>query len=226
MEQQTASEPAPTAHDAPPLPADLHRPLVDAEKLPAAVEAILLSADRPVPAARIAEALRLEEATRPRRKAAAKDGSESAPAPRPAGEKLVKQAVAALNSAYEATGRAFRIETVAGGLRLLTLPEHAPAVAAFHGSRAHAKLSRAAVETLAIIAYKQPMTRAQLEAIRGVACGEVLRSLLERRLITITGRAEELGRPILYGTTKAFLDVFGLATLKDLPSVGELKPTE
>ena len=81
------------------------------------------------------------------------------------------------------------------------------------------RLSRPAIETLAIIAYKQPITRAKLEAIRGVGCGEVLKSLLERRLIAVTGRAEELGRPMLYGTTRQFLDAFGIRSVKDLPSV-------
>ena len=83
------------------------------------------------------------------------------------------------------------------------------------------RLSRAALETLSIIAYRQPVTRASLEAIRGVACGEILRALLERRLVMIKGRAEELGRPMLYGTTKHFLDVFGLSSLKDLPKPEE-----
>jgi len=93
-------------------------------------------------------------------------------------------------------------------------------VAAFHKARAGGRLSRAAVETLAIIAYKQPLTRAQLEAIRGVSCGEVLRSLLERRLVEIKGRAEELGRPLLYGTGKPFLDAFGARSAQG-PSHGE-----
>ena len=79
------------------------------------------------------------------------------------------------------------------------------------------RLSKPALETLAIIAYRQPVTRAELEAIRGVACGEVVRTLMERRLVKITGRAEELGRPMLYGTTRQFLDTFGLASVKDLP---------
>ena len=79
------------------------------------------------------------------------------------------------------------------------------------------KLSPAALETLAIVAYRQPIVRAEIEAIRGVASGEVLRSLMERRLVRITGRAEELGRPMLYGTTREFLQVFGLASLADLP---------
>src|SRR5690606_7991210 len=102
----------------------------------------------------------------------------------------------------------------------------ASALAAFHRSRSTGRLSRAAIETLAIIAYRQPITRAELEAIRGVACGEVLRSLLERRMIQIAGRAEEVGRPMLYGTTRQFLDTFGLASLKDLPASGELRPVE
>src|SRR6185295_17703128 len=122
------------------------------------------------------------------------------------------------------SGRAFRVESVAGGYRILTLPEFAPVVAAFHKARASNRLSKAAVESLAIVAYRQPVTRAQLEAIRGVACGEVLKSLMDRRLVTIKGRAEELGRPILYGTTKEFLDTFGLDSIKSLPSAAELAP--
>ena len=135
----------------------------------------------------------------------------------------IESVIATLNEEYARTGRAFRIEAVAGGFRLMTLPAFAPLIAAFHKSRGAGRLSKAAVETLAIIAYKQPITRAHLEAIRGVACGEVLRSLMERRLVIIKGRAEELGRPILYGTSKEFLDAFGLATLKDLPTASELQ---
>ena len=85
------------------------------------------------------------------------------------------------------------------------------------------RLSPAAMETLSIIAYRQPVMRAEIEAIRGVACGEVLRGLLERRFVRIAGRAEELGRPMLYGTTKDFLRVFGLSGIDDLPEVEGLK---
>jgi segregation and condensation protein B len=187
----------------------------DPARIAAGVEAILLTADRPVPAARLAEALGLS----------APGSSADAPSGRvsKACSGLIEQAVESLNSSYGATGRSFRIELVAGGYRLMTLPSLAPVLAAFHGGRAASRLSRAAVEALAIIAYKQPLTRAHLEAIRGVACGEVLRSLLERRLVTILGRAEELGRPILYGTTREFLDLFGLASLKDLPTLAEFQ---
>lgn len=205
------------------------------DRLTPAVEAILLTSDRPIPLARLAEGLGLgaPEAAEPQ----ASEGEEVEPAPtrrkkgRSAkaaagpsnGTALVEQAIASLNDVYKESGRAFRIEQVAGGYRLMTLPEYAPVLAAFHHSRTSSRLSRAAVETLAIIAYRQPITRAHLESIRGVGCGEVLRSLMERRLITIKGRAEELGRPMLYGTTKEFLDAFGLASLKDLPNASELQ---
>lgn len=174
--------------------------------LSGAVEAILLSVDRPQPVKKLCEALASI--------AGAGEPEELA--------EQIEDAVEKLNAAYEAGGRAFRIEQVAGGYRLMTLPEYAQAIAAFHRERAASRLSKAAVETLAIVAYRQPITRAQLEAIRGVGCGEVLRSMMDRRLVTIKGRAEELGRPILYGTTREFLDAFGLASLKDLPTVSEL----
>ncbi len=177
----------------------------DPASIAPAVEAILLTLDRPVTAGRIAEALNV--------------GLDKG------GARAVKQAIEHLNAAYESTGRAFRIEQVAGGFRVMTLPQFAEAVGAFRQARQSQRLSRAAVETLAVIAYRQPITRAQIESIRGVACGEVLRSLLERRLISIVGRAEELGRPMLYGVSKQFLELFGLSSVKDLPSVEDLVPT-
>lgn len=169
----------------------------------AAVEAMLISVDRPIPAAKIAEPL-----------APLLDAEVGVPE--------VEASIARLNGQYDESGRAFRIEPISGGFRLMTRPEHASVVAAMHRARASTRLSRASLETLAIIAYRQPMTRAELEAIRGVACGEVLRSLLDRKMIKITGRAEELGRPMLYGTTAQFLDAFGLASIKDLPKPEEL----
>jgi segregation and condensation protein B len=206
------------------------------EQLATSIEAILITSDRPVPSQRLAEALGLAQppgsdkapesdkaaegetpAPKPRRRGKRRDPGESDPAD------LIEAAIELLNGQYAASGRCFRIESVAGGYRVMTLPEMAPVLAAFHKARASNRLSRAAVETLAIIAYKQPLTRAHLESIRGVACGEVLRSLMERRMITIKGRAEELGRPMLYGTTKEFLDAFGLASLKDLPNASELQ---
>lgn len=212
----------------------------DVASIAAAVEAVVFSSDRPVSAIRIARALGLAppeqvepESSPPQ---ASDDAADTDAAPKKAARRrkntagvetkamnLVDAAIAELNSQYESTGRAFRIESVSGGYRVMTLAAHAAAVAALRGTPEPTRLSRAAVETLAIIAYRQPITRADLEAIRGVACGEVLRSLMDRRLITVAGRAEELGRPLLYGTTKQFLDSFGLASLKDLPTLAELK---
>jgi segregation and condensation protein B len=122
-----------------------------------------------------------------------------------------------LNEQYTASNRSFRIEQVAGGYQILTLAQFGPALNALHQREVDAKLTKAALETLAIIAYKQPILRADIEAIRGVACGETIRSLMEKHLVRIAGRAEVPGRPILYGTTKRFLELFGLNNLKDLP---------
>jgi segregation and condensation protein B len=205
MEVQTPTKdsPAPQASPAPQPDADSPQTgAADPQQLGPAIEAVLLTLDKPTPAARLAQALHIE-------------GDETS------GPKAIEQAIADLNEQYAQTGRSFRIEKIAGGYRLMTLAPFAPVVAAFHVARNKAKLSRPAIETLAIVAYKQPITRADLESIRGVSCGEVLRSLIDRRLITITGRAEELGRPMLYGTTKDFLDVFGLSSVKDLPPVTE-----
>ncbi|HWB54601.1 MAG TPA: SMC-Scp complex subunit ScpB, partial [Tepidisphaeraceae bacterium] len=139
--------------------------------------------------------------------------------------KPIRKAVKALNEQYEQSGRCFRIEQVAGGYQLLTLPDYADYLKKLYQREADAKLTKAALETLAIIAYKQPILRVDVEAIRGVACGETIRSLMEKHLVKITGRAEEPGRPILYGTTKRFLELFGLNSLKDLPQ-GENKTIE
>jgi segregation and condensation protein B len=131
--------------------------------------------------------------------------------------KFVRAGVKLLNEQYESTQRSFRIEQVAGGYQMLTLPSFGEALKKLHHREIDAKLTKSALETLAIIAYKQPILRADIEAIRGVACGETIRSLMEKHLVKIAGRAEEPGRPILYGTTKRFLELFGLNTLRDLP---------
>lgn len=133
--------------------------------------------------------------------------------------KQIKASIESLNTSYDKDNRAFRIERIAGGYRVMTREELAPLVSRLHEQRQQQKLSQAALETLSIIAYRQPVMRAEIEVIRGVACGEVLRGLMERRLVKIVGRAEELGRPMLYGTTKEFLSIFGLANLNDLPDV-------
>ena len=197
------------------------------------VEAAILLADRPISDARLAEVLGLvPPSTRPAGKdgeatdgdaeTSARDSAAIAGRRREA-LRLVREAIDTLNQQYAASNRTFRIESVAGGRQMLTIAAFGPILSRIKGQRAQTRLSQAALETLAIIAYRQPMLRAQLEAIRGVACGEVLKSLMERRLVKIVGRAEEVGRPMLYGTTPEFLRVFGIANLSDLPQAKDLR---
>jgi segregation and condensation protein B len=140
--------------------------------------------------------------------------------------KTVRKAVKDLNKKYRSGGFTFRIEELAGGFQMMTLSCFNPWLSKLIKVRSDNKLTPAQLETLAIVAYKQPIIRADVEAIRGVACGEIIRNLMYKGMVKIVGRAEILGRPMLYGTTKKFLDVFGLADLKDLPKVEELKNPE
>lgn len=135
----------------------------------------------------------------------------------------IREALAQLKADYDATGRAFALEEIAGGYQLLTRPQHADIIAKLRKAKADRKLSSAALETLAIIAYKQPIKRVDLEAIRGAASGELIRALMERNLVKIAGREDVPGSPLQYGTTKDFLDTFGLKALEDLPRPEEVK---
>jgi len=137
--------------------------------------------------------------------------------------KQIRECVDDLNAKYRQGGFAFRIEQIAGGYQMMSLPKFNHWLKKLLRVRTDNKLSPAALETLAIISYKQPIIRADIEAIRGVAAGEMIRSLMYKGLVKIVGRAEVLGRPMLYGTSKKFLDTFGLNTLKDLPKIEELK---
>ncbi len=139
------------------------------------------------------------------------------------GVRQVRSYIKELNDKYAANNCAFRIEQIAGGYQMLTLGEFNVWLRKLVKVRSENKLSPAALETLAIIAYKQPIMRVDIEAIRGVACGEMVRQLIDKGLVKIAGRAQVLGRPLLYGTTKRFLDVFGLNSLKDLPTAEDLK---
>ena len=122
-----------------------------------------------------------------------------------------------LNEWYDDHGRAFRAEAVAGGWQLLTRPKFASWIRRLGSTPREMRLSAPALETLAVVAYRQPVLRAEIEAIRGVACGEILRQLIERELVRTGVRSEELGRPYLYGTTKRFLQLFGLQSPDELP---------
>jgi segregation and condensation protein B len=171
-------------------------PLARDEAL-ATLEAVLLVADEPLAARRLAQAAGLPDAVAARR--------------------LLKK----LEHLYDQDGTAFQLEEIAGGFQLLTRPDYHRWLASLRRGGHELRLSGAARETLAIVAYRQPIMRAAIEAIRGVHCGETLRLLMEKGLVKIAGRDDSLGRPVLYGTTKKFLQVFGLKSLKDLPRKGK-----
>ncbi|HID20859.1 MAG TPA: SMC-Scp complex subunit ScpB, partial [Planctomycetaceae bacterium] len=136
----------------------------------------------------------------------------------------VRELIDRLNEAYDEVGSAFRIECVAKGYRLLTRAEFAPWLDRLHARGARLKLSPPAMETLAIVAYRQPITRADIEALRGVRCADVLKWLMDHELIRIAGEDNSLGRPFLYATTRKFLETFGLGSLDDLPMADRLRP--
>ena len=138
------------------------------------------------------------------------------------GRRDVRELVDELNTEYLERGRAFEVVEVANGFQVRTRPEFAPWIAKLQTHKP-VRLTRAALETLAIVAYKQPATRAEVEAIRGVDTGAVLGSLLEKRLVRVLGRKEIAGRPILYGTSQEFLDLFGLKNLASLPTLKEVE---
>ncbi|MBA2566170.1 MAG: SMC-Scp complex subunit ScpB [Gemmatimonadetes bacterium] len=167
--------------------------------LKAIVEALLFASDEPLPLHRLAAVL-----------------EESSP------DELLS-AIRELNAGYAAAGAALEAREIGGGWQLLTRPELDPWIVRLAARPPRARLSQPALETLAIVAYKQPVNRIELEEIRGVNVEGVLRTLIERDLVTVVGRDEGLGRPLLYGTTPAFLAYFGLTGINDLPRLDELE---
>lgn len=157
------------------------------------LEAVLLLAREPLASRKLAQLAQLEDGTQART--------------------LIRK----LNALLDEAGRAFRVEEVAGGYQMLTRHKFASWLRRLSHVPGEARLSSVALETLAVVAYRQPVLKADIEAIRGVNCGEILRQLMERDLVRIGGRSEELGRPYLYATTKRFLQQFGLRGLDDLP---------
>ncbi|MFV2068409.1 MAG: SMC-Scp complex subunit ScpB [Pirellulales bacterium] len=127
-----------------------------------------------------------------------------------------------LQQRYDARASGFQVVEVAGGFQLLTRPEFGKWLRRIQQTPVEARLSGPAMETLVVVAYCQPVLRAEIEAIRGVQCGEIVRQLMDRDLVRIAGRSDDLGRPFLYGTTKRFLQVFGLKHLDDLPRADQL----
>ena len=159
----------------------------------ARLEAVLLVADVPLSPRRLAQWATLADATEAR------------------------TLIARLNAAYEQAGTPFRVERVAAGYRLFTLPQFAFWLGKLHHREADLKLSPPSLETLTIIAYRQPITRADVEAVRGVQCSEMIKQLMDRGLVRIGGEDNSLGRPFLYETTRKFLETFGLRDLEELP---------
>lgn len=157
------------------------------------LEAALFLLKEPAPSRRLAQLADLSDASR------------------------VRSLLRELNRRYRTEQSAFSVVEVAGGYQLRTHPEFAAWLFRLQEAPTEVRLTNAAMETLSVIAYRQPILRAQIEEIRGVQCGEILRQLLDQDLIRIAGRQEEPGRPFLYGTTKRFLQVFGLVRLEDLP---------
>lgn len=135
------------------------------------------------------------------------------------------QLIDKLNAAYDATGSTFRIERVASGFQMLTRPVFANWLSKIHQRQTELKLSPPALETLTIVAYRQPITRADIESLRGVQTSEVLKQLMERGLVKIGGEEDSLGRPYLYETTRKFLEIFGLRNLNELPMAEQLRKT-
>ena len=166
--------------------------------LPAAIEGLLFVADSPVSVGRLAEALEVTPAQ-------------------------VEHALAELEN--DSAHRGMRLQRAGNRVQLVTAPELAPSVERFLGLEARTRLSRAALETLSIVAYRQPITRPEIESVRGVGSDSVLRTLLSVGLIEEVGRAVTVGRPILYGTTFEFLQHFGLCRLEELPPL-EVEPAE
>lgn len=180
-------------------PVGLGEPEVTTERV---VEAVLFASDAPLPLSKIVSILGVGSA------------------------RDVRNHIQALNERYERMGASFRIEQIASGYQMLTLPVYNTWIRRLKQSKQDSRLSQAALETLAVVAYKQPVVRAEIEAIRGVSAGEMLNRLRELGLIKIVGRAEDVGRPMLYGTTRRFLEVFGLSGIEDLPEVEEMQPGE
>ena len=133
----------------------------------------------------------------------------------------IRAEIEALRSEYDAQSRGFRVFEIAGGFQLASDIRFAEILKRFYQSREKKRVSQAGLETLAVIAYRQPVTRADIEAIRGVSVDGAVKTLLEKGLIRITGRKEVPGRPILYGTTQEFLEHFGLKSVQELPALSE-----
>ena len=173
------------------------------ERLDFSVEALVFASDAPLRAEDVARAV----------------GEVSGADVDPVG---VAASVERLNAEYDGTDRAFRIVAFGGGYRMATVAAAAPYLRVLFAQTDERRLSRSLLETLAVVAYKQPVTKPEVDYVRGVGSDYALRSLLEKDLVALAGRSETVGRPLLYGTTEHFLDLFGLGTLDELPRPREI----
>lgn len=180
------------------------------------LESLLFSAQKPMSTRELREVL--AEA------AAAAEGDETVKAFKKVKEEALEAALDELAREHEAAARTYRLACVAGSWQFVSQPEYAPWLKALVGQKARpSRLSQPALETLAIIAYRQPLTRAEIEQVRGVAVDGVMQTLVERGLVEQVGRAEVIGRPMTYGTTSLFMEYFGLRSLDELPAADELR---
>lgn len=173
--------------------------LIEFKNIKQIIEALLFSADEPVTINRI---IKIVDSIKP---------------------KDITQAIDELNTDYENSERAFRIRTIGGGYQLLTKPEFSRYIKGLYKGKTKPRLSQAALEVLSIVAFKQPISRPEIDHIRGVNSDGVVKTLLERNLITITGRSETAGKALLYGTTNEFLVYFGVNSIDDLPKPKEIE---
>jgi len=171
---------------------------LDHDELKFAIEALLFASERPLSAEDMKEAF-----------------EEDIPV------EEIRRWVESLKSEYETQNRGFRLCEIAGGFQVVTDARFGPVLKRFYQAREKRKLSQASLETLSVIAYRQPVTRADIESVRGVNVDGALKTLLEKGLVRVAGRKDVPGRPILYGTTSEFLERFGLGSLKDLPALSE-----
>ncbi|MCU0797996.1 MAG: SMC-Scp complex subunit ScpB [Akkermansiaceae bacterium] len=199
-------------------------------ELPSIIEALLVASGEALSAEELARIVRSRVAEAEDVRARdLEEGQEAAPLPEwlsalatVSGEQVVA-AIATLNQHYQQSGRAFTLTERAKGWRIFTRPEYGEFIRQLYPGRRPERLSAPAMETLAIIAYRQPITKAAIEAVRGVSCDGMLQKLLDRELVRIGGRADLPGRPLLYETTELFFEHFGIRTIDDLPNAGELR---
>lgn len=204
--------------------------------LPSILESLLVASESPLPSSELARLVRARAAEFS--EDSITENPENAPAPdsperaldlealAQIGDEEIKTALGELNEIYEKSGRSFVVAERSKGWKIYTRADFAGFVKLLFPGRKPERLSPPAMETLAIIAYRQPVTKSALEAVRGVSCDGMLQKLLDRELVKISGRADLPGRPLLYATTELFLEHFGITDIEELPNIGELRKVE